>query len=110
MILRLLPSPSALTSQYASITLSTATASLGRRANSTTRHFQRALLVALLATLLVALLAEPFTAVPTELNIRVDSMASAVRFRPFTTTLGEDRLSSRRLDPGIHRLFSRTRR
>ena len=64
-----------------------------------------------LAALLAALLAELITEVQEELSIRVDSMASAVHLHPSTTILGEDLLlGSHRMDPGIHRLFSRTRR
>ena len=63
------------------------------------------------AVFLVALPADIFTAVPAELNIRVDYMVGAVRLHPSTTIMGEVLLlGSRRMDPGIHRLFSRTRR
>ena len=64
-----------------------------------------------LVALHAALLAELFTAVPVELSIRVDFMVGAVRLHPSTTILGEDLLlGSHRMEPGIHRLFSRTRR
>ena len=48
------------------------------------------------AVFLVALLAELFTAVPAELNIRVDSMAGADRLRPSTTIMGLHLLGSTR--------------
>mmetsp|Transcript_19313 Transcript_19313/g.39939 ORF Transcript_19313/g.39939 Transcript_19313/m.39939 type:complete len:102 (-) Transcript_19313:322-627(-) len=64
-----------------------------------------------LAALHVALPAELFTEVQGELNIRVDFMVGAVRLHLSTTIMGEDLLlGSRCMDPGVHRLFSRTRR
>ena len=51
------------------------------------------------AVFLVALPADIFTAVPAELNIRVDFMAGAVRFHSSTTIMGEDLLlGSHRMD------------